>query len=602
MHTRSWIGFGILAALGALMTVPTPAAVPHVGFFGTSFDGAAECVRCHPGKDQEVAQSVHYQLRSENRNVAFPGGGMHGMLDRACALRGTNMLVTYDQSCGACHVGIDLPFPDPQTGQPFDWQLANIDCLVCHAAVYDMDNDGVAEPLEDAQGRARVANAQLGHDVWHQDRSMSTAETVGGPVTQDACLRCHEHGQGDYYFKRGTPFTPQTDVHAAAGLKCIDCHGVENHRIARGSRVTDIFGWERQDVEVTCTNCHSATPHQEWPAYNLHTDRLACETCHIPHTSGVARRVWTSTYGVTDGPESAVPVFDSGQGRWNFYEELTAERIRPVHRWFNGGASMLAEPVASPEAFDFRIPTRDTPGAMIYPFRNIVNGMVMDRRGIASDPEFDPRFTMLAAFEAQAPTLIAMGFMRPTGLTDAERAVLGMFPNLLMFDRAEYFATGDVATAVNLGQGTMAAMMSGMDWRALSRDQLIAMGQMTWSGQFTGLDLPDNPNDPTFVADMDPRTVTGSFIQLSHAISREGALRCVQCHSPGGVMDFAALMYSPSRISQLENMIVVPSHDEVVDHLLGVAPLSDAEQIQADVNQDHAVDVADAVMLMSVGR
>jgi hypothetical protein len=226
----------------------------------------------------------------------------------------------------------------------------------------------------------------------------------------------------------------------------------------------------------------------------------------------------------------------------------------------------------------------------------------MDRRGISFDPSYDPNFTMLAAMDAQAPMLIQMGFMRPSGLSSPERQMLGMFPNLLMFDRATYFASGNVTEAVSVGMGTMGAMMNGMNWRAVPRDQLIAMGQTMWSGQPTGLDLPDNPYDPTYVADMDPRTATGSFIQLSHAISREGALRCVHCHSPEGVMDFEVLGYDFGDVQQLKNMIALPSSDAVVEHLLGTVPLGDSGVIQADVNQDHAVDIADVVMLMSVGR
>ena len=53
-------------------------------------------------------------------------------------------------------------------------------------------------------------------------------------------------------YKRGTPFNPEHDVHAAAGVTCTDCHKVDHHKIARGSRVTDMHAWERQNVEVDC--------------------------------------------------------------------------------------------------------------------------------------------------------------------------------------------------------------------------------------------------------------------------------------------------------------------------------------------------------------
>ncbi|MBN1475544.1 hypothetical protein JXA47_02205 [Candidatus Sumerlaeota bacterium] len=596
-------------AIGTLISPTWAEEFDHTGVFGSSYSGAQECMSCHAfisgAVDLEVMNSIHYQLRTENPNVAIPGGGSHGMIDRACALRGTSMFTEYEANCGACHVGVTRPFGDPQTGEPYEWQVDNIDCLVCHAPVYDMDNDGVAGAHESSEDRVRGFRADLGFEIWHQDRMVSTAETVGTRVTRDACLRCHEHGQGDYVFKRGTPFSPETDVHAARGFNCTSCHRVRDHQIARGSRVADMHGWERQDVEVDCTNCHSSTPHTEWPAYNLHTTGLhgvmACETCHIPWTAGVERRVWTSTYGVTSGPESNVPTYNAESGRWEYHEEDTDGLIRPVYRWFNGGASMLAEPMANPNSYDFQLPNRSTPGARIYPFRNIVNGMVMDRRGIAMDPEFDPQFTMLAAFQAQAPTYIAMGFMRPEGLNAAEQNLLSQFPNLLMFSWGEYFATGDVTTSVNLGQGQVAAMMSGMNTATMTREELIALGQMTWSGQPTGLDLPDNPFDPTYVADMDPTTAVGSFIQLSHAISRDNALRCVHCHSPEGVMDFNTLLYSPDDQYDLSHALTFKSHEQVVDHLLGRTEFIGSERLQADANQDDVIDISDVVLLSDVG-
>lgn len=617
MGANSRLQIGTLIVAMALVISATPlvqgaTTVDHTGFFGSSYDGASECMGCHaflhPGRDisTEVMGSIHYQLRTENDNIAFPGGGMHGMIDRACALRGTNLFTVYDDTCGSCHIGVNLPFGDPTTGQPYDWQTNNVDCLICHAPVYDMDGDGIATEHETSEHRTREFNSELGFEIWRQDRSVSTAETVGGRITRDACLRCHEHGQGDYEFKRGTPFTPETDVHAARGFRCTSCHKVEEHQIARGSRVSDLYGWERQDVEVDCLNCHSDQPHLEWPAYNLHTSGnlavMACETCHIPHTAGVERRVWTSTYGVTEGPEADVPSFNAETGRWEYYEHLTGT-IRPTYRWFNGGASMLAEPMANPNNYDFQIPNRDTPNALIYPFRNIINGMVMDRRGIAMDPEFDPNFTMLAAFQAQAPILQQLGFMRPEGLNAAEEAMLAQFPNLLMFSWQEYFATGDMTTSVNLGQGQVAAMMGGMNPAMMTREELIAIGQTTWSGQPTGLDLPDNPFDPAYVADMDPTTATGSFIQLSHAITRDGAVRCVECHSPGGVMDFGDLLYSLDEEDALLHRLTYKNHGEVIDHLTGTTPITTLSGLlQADPNQDHQIDASDVVILLNVGR
>lgn len=523
-------------------------AKDHHNMFPNGYKDASTCLVCHSQKASEVMNSVHYQWRSENPLVEFPGGGAHGMLDRACGLVGSNALVNYSQHCGRCHVGDSLPFPDPQTGMFTEAQEANLDCLICHAAdgMYDTDNDGISVPGEVANDKPLVFDEQRGW-VWHQDRRLEAAQSVGGPVTAEACLRCHHHGQADYEYKRGTPFTAETDVHAAAGMLCTDCHEVEGHKIARGSRVTDMFAWERQDVDVKCENCHGDEPHTRLAILNQHIDRIGCETCHIPEVAGANRRVWAPTLGVTEGPEADIPIYDAQTNQWLPYTKVDEELTSPSYQWFAGGASMLAEPLAEPGAFNMQPATGDTPGAKILPFRNFVSGQPMDGRGIPGMPNFDPMFTMGAALNQMAPMLIAAGFMRPEGMTEAEAAMMSQFPNMLIMDRADYFANGIVSDSVSIGMAKQGAFMQGMDVSGMSREELIGMGSMMWSGDLVGLDLPNNPYASNYVEDEDPTTVTGSYITVSHAVKRNGALTCADCHSKDGRLDFAALGYSEER-------------------------------------------------------
>ena len=41
------------------------------------------------------------------------------------------------------------------------------------------------------------------------------------------------------------------------------------------------------------------------------------------------------------------------------------------------------------------------------------------------------------------------------------------------------------------------------------------------------------------------------YFQLSHGVTVERALQCNDCHSPSGVMDFAALGYSQEKVKEL---------------------------------------------------
>ncbi len=119
MRTRVVSGGSRCVVVGMVLLMcltGRPALADKDHSFINNYKDATTCLTCHNDKAGEVMDSVHYQWRSENPLVEYPGGGSHGMLDRACGLVGSNALVNYGQQCGRCHVGDSLPFPDPQTG------------------------------------------------------------------------------------------------------------------------------------------------------------------------------------------------------------------------------------------------------------------------------------------------------------------------------------------------------------------------------------------------------------------------------------------------------------------------------------------------------
>ena len=75
------------------------------------------------------------------------------------------------------------------------------------------------------------------------------------------------------------------------------------------------------------------------------------------------RRV--SQRNVTEGPEANVPVYDEASGEWLPYTKLDDELRAPAYRWFNGGSSMLAEPIAQPGAWNMQPAVRATDEAKI---------------------------------------------------------------------------------------------------------------------------------------------------------------------------------------------------------------------------------------------
>lgn len=236
------------------------------------------CGKCHENAVDEVKASVHYTNAGRTSRVWFPGGGAHGMLDRACGLPATTGLTNHFSDinlgeCAKCHVGRFQPMMEglfasqfQQMGVPDAAAQAarivdgGIDCLICHSESYrsvpqdgtlaaiaassvndpvspnavgsarasrdntDFDQNGSPDLLIDMDGDG-VPDAPLMYDSngdGTPDTPFATVAQDRGPAamgsvgrtTEHNCLRCHEHARSGY--KRGTLFDADHDVHAAA--------------------------------------------------------------------------------------------------------------------------------------------------------------------------------------------------------------------------------------------------------------------------------------------------------------------------------------------------------------------------------------------------
>ena len=335
------------------------------------------CSRCHADELADLKNSVHYRWASRNDNVLFPGGGAHGMIDRACGLPASSSLINYVSDvqldeCGKCHVGRYLPMVEQMLTSSFtEMGLSDapaqaeriidggIDCLICHAENYrsypadgagkvagfapadghsptpegyarvsrddtDFDGDGQPDPLIDTDGDG-VADTPLMMDrdgdgtpetPWPtvaQDRSVEAMASIG-KTNDHACLRCHEHARTGY--KRGTLFREGHDVHATSealaamgggeGRRCVACHESSHHKFKRG----DLVGGDLMAVDyevgseenrLSCTSCHDTGDLNPTYHTTAHLDAMACETCHIPYTSGITYALWGHGANLTFG-------------------------------------------------------------------------------------------------------------------------------------------------------------------------------------------------------------------------------------------------------------------------------------------------------------
>lgn len=454
------------------------------------YQGAETCAACHPDAVEEITTSAHWLCASEVHDVAgLPDGTWWGMVNRECALAGSTALSNWTAStdgrftaqaagCGMCHIGSLARPPLPPGRAPTAAEAATVDCLVCHAASYDM---GV---------RKTLVTATDGSTHWGQDTSLEAALSITRVPTAEACLRCHEHSfSADY--KRGTPYTVANDRHAAAGMPCTSCHLTEHHKIAKGLAESDMLANDRPEVAVTCANCHGDAPHRGEDAalLDVHVERVACQTCHVPTVSGVVSEDWGKPVADdSQGPYSALSKYDAipaVAGLW--VPQLVIERGHPDYMWRvpNDGDHPDAQSWMA-----FATAKRGTDGARLYPVRALAQTLL-----------FDKNLKMW-----QAP---GMAFLKnEQGMAD--------FPLLLSPDRETYNRTGDVKAAIDAGMKPYAAM------------------GLQWSGEWMAMRVPGT-----------------SYISVNHGVKRMG-LSCTDCHSPHGVLDFAALGYSQQEVKTLQ--------------------------------------------------
>lgn len=459
----------------------------------SGYQGAQTCTLCHENALAEITHSVHWYVSAKIRNVSgLPDGSWWGMVNRECALAGTTALSNWTAStdgrftaqaagCGMCHIGsLDGP-PLPAGREATPEEAATVDCLVCHAGVYDMAR------------RKTLVTEKDGGRHWGQDTSLEAALSITRVPTAEACLRCHEHSFSLDY-KRGTPFTPTNDVHAAADILCTSCHVTKDHKIAKGQFESDMVANDLPDVAVTCSNCHGIRPHQGKAAEDLndHIAKVACQTCHIPTASGVVSENWGEPVkDAREGPYSALSKYDgipSIAGLW--VPTISIDRTHPAVVW---RVANVAGQTKAQSWMAFPTASRKTDGARLFPVRGLTQIML-----------FDKNLKMW-----QAP---GMAFLK-------QEPGMAEFPLLLAPNREVYNRTGDVKQAIDAGMKPYQSF------------------GLVWSGDWMPMKVPHT-----------------SYISVNHGVKRMG-YSCRDCHSPHGVLDFASLGYAPDEVSKLQRPV-----------------------------------------------
>lgn len=336
--------------------------------FETGPEVTRACISCHTNAAKQLHKTTHWTWDYTNPETG-QRLGKRNVVNNFCISAGPNIA-----ECSSCHIGYGWK------DDSFDFASEeNVDCLVCH------DTTGTYSKKALREGGKRAPNlSKIARNV--------------GRTSRATCGTCHFSGGGGKAVKHGdidpTLAHPDffVDVHMDAdGLDfaCSTCHTSEEHNVA-GSRYTPMAA-DKHGIDVpgamvggraSCESCHGFTPHPEenHPKLNDHTDRVACQTCHIPRYSrgDFATKSWWdwSTAGQMkdDGTvlarldENGLEIYNSKKGdfKWD-------EWSRPEFRWFDGtvrftlyGDQIDPEQVVQINSIEG---VSDDPNARIWPFK-----------------------------------------------------------------------------------------------------------------------------------------------------------------------------------------------------------------------------------------
>ncbi|MCF8259405.1 MAG: hypothetical protein K9J12_01410 [Melioribacteraceae bacterium] len=610
----------------------------HIKYFEEAgirqYEGPETCMECHEEISvthangeveqvnvlEDVVNSVHFQFQKtsagfttfgyDGRKVNEEGHQIPvGKIDRACGVPGSfswtgwaELIATTPESahgdtvwrsegCGQCHIGGNY-HPATEKMMPIgdvpSSAKQGVDCLICHSQTYDMNYRFV---IQDEVGRR-----------WNQDRTLKSAMAVTNP-TNENCLNCHQHNMGGDAFaenisaknlgyenqrllhegaKRANPFSPKHDVHYAAGLICTDCHVPEGHKIPRGTKGTDLVANDLPGKEVSCEMCHTSAPHLKDNLaaimLNGHTDKLACETCHIKTLEeyNAVLRDWTNpTYNAEEGIYTPTDILHSGE-----------EGLGYTFLWFNGNGTFLANALGNnPNNSDEYNPLMeqitgyDNPKS-IAEIRSNVERLLGDR-GIDIDSYMNEFVNTLSQMTPEMiekrKEMIAKNIKPLQNSGDSRIYPFKLFnarmyedltnqgpfgAMILPFDYATYYESGDPVAAVEKAvKNPIVKRMYEYPFKAYMMDEFMNyFGVDEWSSEYP---LDENGKITENVKPFWMRQY--GTLMFNHGIQKEGR-ECVDCHSNQGIMPFEKLGYTADKSKMLRNLpeMKIFSTNEVV--------------------------------------
>ena len=298
------------------------------------------CLGCHNVAAKQLHKTTHWNWETVDRHTGQK-------LGKKNAINSFYLSVNSNiESCSACHIGFDW------RDDEFDFTSdTGVDCLICH----DTTGTYAAEKFHQSRARCAVCHDERPKRKKGDPIDLALVAQNVGPTSRMTCGACHIRDGGADGAKHGdldsSLLEPSRslDVHmdkSGPNFTCATCHNADQHATKTSpyllinkdqDGLADVGG-ER----VTCRSCHGDAPMKD-DMLNNHTDRIACQTCHIPQFArGGVGTVVSWDWSTAGAPKSKGKILikkdaanrvtysaRKGDLRWQ-------ENVVPEYVWSNG--------------------------------------------------------------------------------------------------------------------------------------------------------------------------------------------------------------------------------------------------------------------------
>ena len=330
------------------------------------------CLSCHSEAAAQFHKTIHWTWLASANDTGKKLGKAGLSLNNFCI--SANKMA--DKGCLSCHPG-------------WGKKTEAVNCLVCHGQK-DLNWGEAFEDLNAFLAETDADSKELAAEI--QADIQAAVQEVGRP-TRKNCGSCHFYGGGGDGVKHGDLDTSLVkpnkalDVHMGTdsqNFDCVRCHSTTVHNIAGRIYTAPAYSDRKSLIEddlalkITCESCHSNVPHNAGSKANDHTDKVACQSCHIPVFARVNPTKMSWDWSKAGETKNGKPFKHKGPYGKHDYLSIKGQmkwdkNVKPEYFWFNGSIKSLtaADAVDPGKTVPLSQPVgnRNDKNARIFPFK-----------------------------------------------------------------------------------------------------------------------------------------------------------------------------------------------------------------------------------------